>query len=200
MRSRRHLAPSDVTGQTGDVPTDVARIADHPALDLVGTLSERTTTRFEHLVTPADLDGWLVRAGVVDRSPAADTRDLTAALELREALYALLVAATDGRPLPPDALGVANRVAERPPVVSRLDASGTLTRTGDTTAALSTIARSALDLVGGDDLARVRWCADDTCTHPFLDHSRAGRRRWCGMSGCGDRAKARAYRARQRGN
>lgn len=181
------------------MPTDVARIAEHPALDLVGTLSERTTTRLEHLVTPADLAGWLVRAGVVDRPPAVDPDELAAALDLREALYALLVAATGGRPLPRTALAVVNRAAQRPPVVSRLRASGALTRTGDIGAALSTIARAALELLGGDELERVRWCADDTCTHPFLDHSRAGRRRWCGMSGCGDRAKARAYRARQRG-
>ncbi|MGH1526542.1 CGNR zinc finger domain-containing protein [Leifsonia sp. L25] len=30
------------------------------------------------------------------------------------------------------------------------------------------------------------------CTRPFLDVSRASNRRWCGMSGCGDRAKAAA--------
>ncbi|MHA3702003.1 CGNR zinc finger domain-containing protein [Jatrophihabitans sp. YIM 134969] len=177
---------------------DTARVADHPALDFVGTVAERNSTRHEHLRTPVDLDDWLVRAGVVDRHPQADDDDLIRALEVREALYALLVAASDSRPLPRAALAAVNRAAANPPVTARLAPDGTLTRTGDVTAALSTVARSALDLVGGDDLARLRWCDDTACTHPFLDRSRAGRRRWCGMAGCGDRAKARAYRARRR--
>ena len=67
------------------------------------------------------------------------------------------------------------------------------------TAALTAVARAAIELVGGPDRHLLRWCANDACTHPFVDRSRGGRRRWCGMAGCGDRAKARAYRARRRG-
>ncbi len=180
-------------------PPPVPLLADHPALDLVGTVSERTSLHLEHLTTPTDLDDFLVRAGVVDASPHADAADLATAVEVREALYALLRAATaGGAALPRQALGVVNTAAAAPPVTPRLSAAGTVTRRGDVRAALSSVARSALDLLGGDDLSRLRWCADDTCTHPFLDRSRAGRRRWCGMTGCGDRAKARAYRARKR--
>jgi predicted RNA-binding Zn ribbon-like protein len=177
---------------------DIARVADHPALDLVGTVSERTTLALEHLATPADLDAFLVGAGVVDHPPGADAAALAEAIDLREALHGLLVAATAGQPLPRHPLVRVNRAAAAPPVTTRLAADGSLSRTGDVDAALSSVARAGLDLLGGDDLARVRWCADDTCTHPFLDRSRAGRRRWCGMTGCGDRAKARAYRARKR--
>lgn len=177
----------------------VPLLADHPALDLVGTVSERGSKRVEHLAGPNDLDDWLTRAGIVDASPRADASDLAAAIEVREALFAVLQAATAGDALPRRELRVVNTAAQHPPITVRLTESGTLTRTGSVTAALSTIARAAVELLGGDDLARVRWCADDSCTHPFLDRSRAGQRRWCGMAGCGDRAKARAYRARQRG-
>src|SRR3954469_13636738 len=39
-----------------------------PALDLVKTLRERWRRRVETLVTPADLELWLVRAGVLSES------------------------------------------------------------------------------------------------------------------------------------
>ncbi len=186
-----------VTCQTGDVVP--ALLADHPALDFVGTLAERTTTRHERLATPADLAAWLVAAGLVDAAPIASPQDLMAARELREALYAVLRATSDGSALPPSDLAVVNAAAAGPPVSLTLDEGGHVHRAGDVPAALAVIARAAIEILGGPDRDRLRWCADDACTHPFLDRSRAGRRRWCGMAGCGDRAKARVYRARRRG-
>ena len=174
-------------------------LADHPALDLVGTVAERTTTRVEHLTTPERLADWLVAAGLLDTAPAASAAELAAAQHLREALYAVLRATSDGLPLPPDALAVVNGAAAGPAVGLTLDATGGLHRDGDVPAALTAVARAAIELVGGPDRHLLRWCANDACTHPFVDRSRGGRRRWCGMAGCGDRAKARAYRARRRG-
>jgi predicted RNA-binding Zn ribbon-like protein len=43
---------------------------------------------------------------------------------------------------------------------------------------------------------RIRVCASDTCQWIFYDASRTGRRRWCDMSTCGNRAKAARHRAR----
>ncbi len=43
---------------------------------------------------------------------------------------------------------------------------------------------------------RVRICANDTCRWVFYDESRAGRRCWCDMASCGNRAKAARHRAR----
>jgi predicted RNA-binding Zn ribbon-like protein len=199
------LAPDAVTCQTGDV--NPVLLADHPALDFVGTVSERTTVRHEQLTAPADLDTWLVRAGVVDEDPHASADDLAAALRLREALYALFRAASDEAAangsanraaLPVDALALVNDAAAEPTAAVHLSEDGQVRRTGTAGAALAHIARTGIELIGGPDRARLRWCADATCTHPFLDRSRAGKRRWCGMAGCGDRAKARAYRARRR--
>jgi len=174
-------------------------LAGHPALDLVGTVAERTTTRVEQLTTPDRLADWLVAAGLLDTAPAATTADLAAAQHLREALYAVLRAASDALPLPPDALALVHGAAAGPATTLTLDATGGLHRDGDATTALTAVARAAVELVGGPDRHLLRWCANDACTHPFLDRSRGGRRRWCGMAGCGDRAKARAYRARRRG-
>jgi predicted RNA-binding Zn ribbon-like protein len=43
---------------------------------------------------------------------------------------------------------------------------------------------------------RFRICANDGCRWVFEDTSRGGRRRWCDMTSCGNRAKVRRYRSR----
>jgi len=50
--------------------------------------------------------------------------------------------------------------------------------------------------VAQGDVERFRICANDGCRWVFNDESRAGRRRWCDMSTCGNRAKAARHRAR----
>ena len=60
------------------------------------------------------------------------------------------------------------------------------------------VALSAADLLTSDRLDRVKRCADDDCGWLFLDTSRNRSRRWCDMSDCGNRAKARRYYKRSR--
>ena len=45
---------------------------------------------------------------------------------------------------------------------------------------------------------KVRRCANPECGWLFLDDSRAGKRRWCSMLACGNRAKARRHYHRSR--
>jgi predicted RNA-binding Zn ribbon-like protein len=61
------------------------------------------------------------------------------------------------------------------------------------------IARSAADLLTSGDRDRVKECASATCEWVFLDRSRNHSRRWCEMSDCGNRAKARRFQAKKRG-
>jgi predicted RNA-binding Zn ribbon-like protein len=175
--------PRRITCQTGDV--DHEFVTGNLALDYVATVAERGTTHLEHLTAPEDLAEWIAQAGF-ERAKA-----------VREALFALVAAAIDGRPAPPGALGAVNEAAAAPPPQPAL-IDGALRRAGDLDAVLSALARAALELLGGPDRARLKWCAGERCTRPFVDRSRGGRRRWCGMAGCGDRAKAAAYRARKR--
>lgn len=46
---------------------------------------------------------------------------------------------------------------------------------------------------------RLRPCANDECRQFLIDHSRAGTARWCSMSGCGNRMKARRHYSRTKG-
>ena len=67
----------------------------------------------------------------------------------------------------------------------------------DATQALAPIARAAAELLTADR-PPVRKCANAKCIIWFYDSSRTGRRRWCDMALCGNRAKVSAFQQRQR--
>jgi predicted RNA-binding Zn ribbon-like protein len=96
---------------------------------------------------------------------------------------------------------VINEAARRPSLAPALDPGGRGIRwaSGPCSAALAVVARDAVDLLASEKLARVRECAAANCSLLFLDESRAGRRRWCAMTRCGNRAKAAAAYRRRRG-
>jgi predicted RNA-binding Zn ribbon-like protein len=55
------------------------------------------------------------------------------------------------------------------------------------------MAQAAADLLTSEDLRKVRLCGAPDCDWLFLDHSRNASRRWCDMTTCGNRAKARRH-------
>ena len=61
---------------------------------------------------------------------------------------------------------------------------------------LARIAEPIVGEIGTGHDDRVRICANDTCRWIFYDESRSGRRRWCDMATCGNRAKAQRHRER----
>ena len=71
-------------------------------------------------------------------------------------------------------------------------------KSGTALALLAPVLWSAGDLLAGPRLDRVRRCANPECGWLFLDDSRAGKRRWCSMTSCGNRAKARRHYHRSR--
>ena len=60
------------------------------------------------------------------------------------------------------------------------------------------VVESAADALIAGELARVRRCADVRCMRVFYDTTKNGRRRWCDMSTCGNRAKAARHREKVR--
>jgi predicted RNA-binding Zn ribbon-like protein len=184
-----------VTGQDGDVRFEF--ITDRPALNFLPTIAARGTVDEEKLRTEQDLADWIVESGIVDTAPRIEPEDLERAKILREALFGMVAALIDRRPADPSDRDLVNVAAAAPPPVLRLD-DDRLRRVGDVDSVLAVLARDCLELYDSPDRASLRWCADETCTRPFIDRSRGLRRRWCGMKGCGDRAKAAAYRQRQR--
>ncbi len=172
-------------------------IADRPVLDFLPTLAARGTVDEEKLRTPWDLADWAVQSAIVDEPPRVEPGDLERATALREALFRMIAALIENRAADPADRSLANAAAAAAPPVPRLDDDDGLHRVGGIDAVLAVLARDCLDLYASPDRAALHWCADSTCTRPFIDRSRGQRRRWCGMKGCGDRAKAAAYRRRQ---
>jgi predicted RNA-binding Zn ribbon-like protein len=173
-------------------------IADHPVLDFLATIAERGTTDCEYLQEPGDLADWVEQSGLIDGRPAVGRDQLADAIVLREALYRALSAVVDGGACPAADRARVNAAASAPLPVLQLTPHGAVERRGDLGAVLAALARDGLDLLGGADRALLRRCADARCTRLFVDRSRGRRRRWCDMKGCGDRAKAAAYRQRRR--
>lgn len=202
-------------------PTDRARwegfklLGGAPCLDFVNTLDWRGSEAPEEwLVGYGDLIGWGLRAGVLDaagaerlraragRDPAGAAEALARACGLREAMHAIFAARIDGRRTPPKALAALNTaLADAPPRRALVTLSGGFAwarspATKDFDAPSHAALWSAGDLLASDRLDRLRRCADPVCGWLFLDESRSGRRRWCSMADCGNRAKARRHHAR----
>ncbi|MQA76434.1 MAG: hypothetical protein GEU88_19265 [Solirubrobacterales bacterium] len=173
-------------------------IAGRPCLDLAATVGERWRRSFERLRTPEDLGRWLVEAGMAGHPPAVEQAELEAARALRDAIYRAAKLAGNGTLDAADAAQI-NRWAAAPPPAPRLDARRRVSWTAErpVEAALASIARDAIDLLSGPLAKRVRECAAEDCALLFVDTSRPGRRRWCSMQGCGNRAKTTTYRRRQ---
>jgi predicted RNA-binding Zn ribbon-like protein len=169
-----------------------------PALDFMGTLEQRRApVPVERIGSPRLLDAWFVEAGLLDDGPGSGQPDLRAALDLREAIYRVVRARLVGVPLPAGAVTEVNRWARRAPVAMCLGPAGA-GRRGTAAQALTELARGAVEIVTGKDVALLRECAHPDCTQVYLDRSRGHRREWCAMSTCGNRAKAAALRARRR--
>ena len=179
-----------------------------PALDFVNTRRERWRRDVETLVTPGDLAEWLAQAGLVEAPPRVEAALVPAARELREAIDAGVVALTArGVPVSADALAPIDRwlAFARVPDRLRVGPNGRPALEAGEPAdparhALGVLAHDAARMLGTDERDRVRVCASDTCSARFYDRSRAGRRRWCSMEGCGNVAKARRHRARRAGD
>ncbi len=173
-----------------------------PAIDFVNTHRERWWRNVETLVTPEDLCLWLQEAELLNgRVETTDAR-LRAAIRLRAVIDAAIRAAIDHTPAPAQTTDEINRWLRHATPPQRLTAMGgslvlTATSPSDMVEhALGQIALDAAILLGTDERGRLRVCASDSCSARFYDASRAGTRRWCSMTGCGNAAKARRHRAR----
>jgi predicted RNA-binding Zn ribbon-like protein len=184
--------------------TSFTFISGNLGLDLAGTLQHRRADRRDLLREPPDLARWTVEAGILDAPPAVGDADLAAGKTLREAIYRLAIGeaidrlAVGGAGSAADDRRLVNRVAAESPASVLLNDAGRVERSGDLAAALSTVAREAVQLLGGPRAVQIKECGGEVCTRLYVDTSRGSSRRWCDMHECGNRAKAAGFRARRR--
>jgi len=63
-------------------------------------------------------------------------------------------------------------------------------------AAIGLIVAAVAELAPTDEWKRLKGCRDENCRVAFYDKSRNRSRAWCSMEVCGNREKARSFRAR----
>ncbi|MEU4230611.1 ABATE domain-containing protein [Nonomuraea sp. NPDC026600] len=179
--------------------TSFTFISGNLGLDLAGTVQHRRSDRPDLLRDPAELARWTVEAGILDVPPAVGDAELAAGKAVREAIYRLAAGVLSGGVLPSEEdRRLVNRIAAGPPASVRLNDAGRVERDGDLDAALSTVAREAVQLLGGPRAVQIKECGGEVCTRLYVDASRGSSRRWCDMHECGNRAKAAGFRARRR--
>ncbi|MGH9215099.1 MAG: CGNR zinc finger domain-containing protein [Acidimicrobiales bacterium] len=176
----------------------------HPATDLCNTEPVIDGERVELV---ADFDAvlsWANLAGVASqaKSFAVSDREAVRTLRFVRRLRAGLRAVLDPTTGEPDAMDDLNEVLREAPGVLHAEPSSWLS--GVSLRALAPGAQLRLDIAAATldifrhDPSRIRRCAGPTCVLLFLDVSKSGRRRWCDMAVCGNRAKVAAHQARAR--
>lgn len=186
-------------------------------LDFVNSDTARAADALRDFET---LMAWLEAATILDgersqgmrrrarEQPSGAAAALVDARRVRGALRNLAELgglAANGERVRTEALGEINRVLGRSAGTRRVErrSDGSYVRTfvpvGDAFAGLMIpIVESAADALILGELSRVRRCADARCARVFYDSTKNGRRRWCDMATCGNRAKAARHRQKLR--
>lgn len=180
-----------------------------PVLDFVNTRADwtvRSRPRTEWLTSYEAFLIWTSYVGLLPPAtvfrlieqasgkPTEAARRLHTALEFRADLYDVLTGQTTGGSFEGAARVIEKASGRRQLVAADGGASWELPE--DLAQPLDQVALLAGELLTGPSRAHVRLCPGESCGWLFLDQR--GRRRWCSMATCGNRAKVRAHAARVR--
>ncbi|MCE7082342.1 CGNR zinc finger domain-containing protein [Streptomyces sp. ST2-7A] len=139
---------------------------------------------------------WMERTGYPPGPSGIIEADRRRAVELREALRALMREHNGGE-YDPRARATVARVAERCPLVLGFDASGRpeLQPGGEgVTGLLGRILGIVVEASAEGNWQRLKSCHDHRCEWVFYDRARNRSGRWCSMAVCGVRSKMHSYR------
>jgi predicted RNA-binding Zn ribbon-like protein len=186
-------------------------VGDHPAIDLVNTVTGWDVRPRDWIPDYAALVNWARIGGILTQAdairlrvlaratPRAAATALKKAKELRMAMHGLLTARVEGAAPRSGDLEVVERMwrgfnSRRKLAID--PATGIQTQAAEI--GLDAISMAVTDaFVGlGEDFAspRLKRCAGANCGWFFFDRSKPGRRRWCDMATCGNAAKYARHR------
>jgi predicted RNA-binding Zn ribbon-like protein len=183
------------------------------ALDFVNTLEYDKGVPDDYLKDVPTAVHWLQDHALLHREMVDDllskyegedgTPLMSRIWRTREALRELLDATVEHRRPSAAALREVNRALRAQYMIELVPASDGVSldhrHEGDpVNGAMARLSEAiARELTQGEP-RRLRICANDECRWVFRDYSPAGRRKWCDMSTCGNRAKAARHRERQK--
>jgi predicted RNA-binding Zn ribbon-like protein len=187
-------------------------IAGALCLDFANTIHNlRAEDKEEELRAISDLLQWAKEAGLL--SPAENDRlamfynhnpgeaagAIAKGTAIRDLLLSIFAAIANGRSVSARHLSELNSALAQAPGLLRMHKKPDRIEKEWSSAAdglrqiLFPILLSAAELLASDRLGRIRECASSDCTWLFVDESRNRSRRWCDMSSCGNRMKARLH-------
>ena len=154
----------------------------------------------DQLDSPEALRRFLTGQGLLGPTEPVGPADLALAVELREALRAML-RVNHGEPLDPAALEVVNRAAAALPLQVGFDAEGQPVLGPGSVGcrgALAVLLAGVAQASAQGTWERLKACSAESCQWAFYDRSKNRSGRWCSMQTCGNRTKTRTYRSRRR--
>jgi len=189
------------------------------ALDLANTVSRRDDPqrRRDHVENYHDLVSFARQSGIISPKQAGELvsyaeqhstqsgRSFAEAVQLREAIYRAFSAIAQAKSAAAGDLDLISASALKA-LQHRclLRAHGSYRwewRTNESNLLERIVwpmSQAAADLLTSEQLRIVRFCEAPDCEWLFLDHSRNHSRRWCDMTTCGNRQKARRHYQRAR--
>ena len=154
----------------------------------------------DDIATPARLVAWLAERDLCS-GEADGAADHGRAIEVREALRRLLLANNAGaRPEAAD-LGVLNDAAAAAGLRPRFTAEHGVRLEPDRAGVAGALGRLLAVVSAAMEAGtwhRLKACAESTCVWAFYDRSKNRSGHWCSMEVCGNRAKARQFRRKQK--
>lgn len=152
----------------------------------------------EDLEHGRELVRWLAEHRLLSGPARASERDAAEARRVREALRELLRANNGVEIDRAAASATLDEAARRAGLAVRFDDGAVRfapTR-GGTDGGLALVLAAVGEAMADGSFSKVKACRSDTCRYAFVDNARNRSRQWCSMRVCGNRAKARTFRAR----
>ena len=161
----------------------------------INTYNHDLPRDWDRIGTALKAQAWLRRKGLVapdDRISAADAARLR---ELREAIRALLIAKTEGRP-DADVIRALSGIAQLTLAIDGTGRSALAPVQSGADGAVATLLGILHEAQLTGHWSRLKGCRQ--CGYAFFDRSKNRSATWCAMSICGNRTKNRAYYRRRR--
>ena len=155
----------------------------------------------EELTDPNTLKTWLVAKGLMDQTQDVEASDLKNAIALREAIRGVIGASSSARIYPVD-IATLNGAAIASGLRMRFGADGKPRLEPAVSGAVGAMGRIVATLYSAmedESWTRLKLCGSQTCRWAFYDRSKNHSSRWCKMASCGNREKARRFRAHSAG-
>jgi predicted RNA-binding Zn ribbon-like protein len=155
----------------------------------------------EELTDPNTLKDWLVAKGLMETSHGVDDSDLRHAIALREAIRGVIGANSSAHVYPVD-IATLNGAAAASGLRMRFGADGKPRLEPAVSGVVGSMGRIVATLYAAmedESWSRLKLCGSQTCRWAFYDRSKNHSSRWCKMASCGNREKARRFRAHATG-